>query len=231
MSESNQTFAPNRSNRKVGRLSLLVLLAVLALLVAGLAVAYPAWQRAGDRLSNFDIKSVPTPASLEELVRCLPGPPCDLILVARVDSIQEVGWLPTLTPPPEFPDDPGHEPWPYTNYSLLPERVLLDNGTIRSGQPVLVGQDGHPDDQSWSDFPHEKPGERYLYFLDRYDFDPRNVYTSAHSKYSRLIIDGDVVMYSGNPPEPVPFATGTPPAAFIEAVATAVATLYPTPSP
>lgn len=172
----------------------------------------------------------PTPANLDELITARNGQPLAIVVLGRVEGVAEVGWEPTMTPEP-VPTEQGpmfDQALPYSLYRVAPERVLLDDGSIAAGSPVLLYRGEHPGYPWFPELdPQEHVGERYLYFLEQYE----GSYFPSRFPYSRLIVDGEVVRYSDAERSPVQFATGTPPAAFLDAVATAIATRYPDRSP
>ncbi len=217
-------------------------IALLAILVVAAAVVV--YHRQADEPgmpapASSDVMCWPAPSSMVELVSGYQGQKHDVVVVARVDAIVEQGYEPTVGPIAGWPTSepwPGNPPESYTTYRLLPERILWGDGTIGSGAPLLITRAGHPEDgpeycdeERTYGYPFEQPGERYLYFLT---YMPEyEAYQPTLDQYSRLIIDGDEVMYSSTPPQPVPFASGMSPGEFVDAVAAGIASSYPTPGP
>lgn len=156
----------------------------------------------------------------------------EIVAVAVVSDIVYVGPAATSTPDPteiaEHPDLLPEAPVTYTLFSLKVERTLLDDGTIAAGEPLVIARQGPPDFEGLS-VPMERVGDRYLYFLLEVSDFPET-YAFDWAEYGRLLIDGAEVKSSGFSPEPVEFARHTPPAQFIDALATEIAVQYPTPT-
>jgi len=178
----------------------------------------------------------PTAGSVEDLVDG-PYDGYDIIVVGVVSEVLRSGSLP-MPPGVAVATADTIPSVGFTDFVIDVEQVFLDDGTIAENHLLIVrsGNDGQHV-EGWRDpYPMEEVGDRYLYFLEaEIDGDflspGQKVYTGQWASASRLIIDEDDVMYSDSDHAVVPFATGTPPAAFLNAVATAVANRYPTPAP
>lgn len=172
------------------------------------------------------------PNSVADLVR---GPAIlphqyDIIAIGVVSSVLATGYLPT-------PVDLATEDWSFwppiafADHKLVLEDVFLDDGTIAANERVVLRVYTGDSEISW--FPTEEINDRYLYFLKRIEESDSQLPGEAYCRNdgwglaSRLYIDGEYVAYSDDELTPVGFATGTPPTAFLDAVATEVAAQYP----
>lgn len=110
----------------------------------------------------------------------------------------------------EFPgtDDEG-KPLPgipVTDFLLHVEEVIRDDGTIASGQPIILRVVGYITEElkqssQAGEFPASYTGDRYLFLLSPYP--DGQTYGFYYGPWSRLIIDGDILRISNGVQSPL----------------------------
>ena len=133
---------------------------------------------------------------------------------ARLDEYNEKYGLPTPYPPPK-------RSWPYVDYWIDVERVILDDGTISSGSPLILRvfdrwQAVDPYPWMWR---VPSIGDRRLYAL------AANAEGKTYSWinwWTHFIIDGDEVTHTDDLRSPVYFTDQVKPDDFIDALEDAV---------
>lgn len=166
---------------------------------------------------------VPPPATLEELLA-----QATLVVVGEIGPQVEFGLNcgfrasgDPITPCPE-PLESGFSPYAYTRYTVLPEVVLRDDGSIAGGLPIYVREGGQLDEQIViqlrgegtpynADFPPAVPGDRYLFVLSPF-IRANKVATEGYAyvglSWGRLLIDGDILRRSNSERSPLDFGDG-----------------------
>jgi hypothetical protein len=94
---------------------------------------------------------------------------------------------------------------PFVDYVIQVEKVIKDDGTIKSNRPVILRMPGNrtgkiPTD---SEYPMSAPGDHHLFFLSRNP--DRKSYGLYYGARSRLTINGPVVTYSNGAHTPIIF--------------------------
>ena len=160
-------------------------------------------------LVKTSAKWLPPPTSMDELIG-----DADVIAIGRVGpvirEVEEGGW------------DQNGQPTEgilhtHTYYQLELEEVIRDDGTVASGEPVLLRmlrslQTGREQKiseeviQKTTELPYAmpQPGQRRLFVLSKY---PNGSY-STEGVNGLLDIDGDVVKLASHDARPVDFAAG-----------------------
>lgn len=113
---------------------------------------------------------------------------------------------------------------PVTDFRLTVEEVLRDDGTIASGEPIILRALGFATKEGKeitkdSEFPLSYTGDRHLFLLGR---NPDGTYGISYGVWSRLIIDGESLRVSSGWQQPLQFQDSNGPitlAAFRQAVA------------
>ena len=161
---------------------------------------------------------LPIPANRQELVQ-----KADVIVVGRVGQVVRQGEFAgyaadgTLIRPESADPRIRNPALPFYDLEIKVERIIKDDGVIRSGKPLLLRMSGvrtaaqiNPQD----DFPMSSPGDRHLFFLSR---NPDNeTYGLYFGAWSRLNIDGPIVTASDGGHSTIPFIGRTAPSDFID---------------
>lgn len=138
------------------------------------------------------------PQSLNDLVN-----KADLIVVGTVGTVVEEGTFRgyengrMLRMKPT--GDPNDHVVKYVDFEIQVEQVLLDDGTIASGKPVILRSSGirqgaiDPDAM----YPMPASGDRHLFFLT--STPDHTAYGHYYFSYSRLMINGPTVTLSDGP--------------------------------
>ncbi len=201
-----------------------VALAAVAGLVAGFGLVrsllgWPLFAEQTASGSSVSFASlIPPPKSVAELVG-----KADVIVIGTVGPVVNQGAFEgydgtgNLIPP-----STGHPDLPITDFQIIVEKVLKDDGTIRAGNPPILRMLGHPTNKAERDanrtshYPMSYTGDRHLFFLSK---NPDATYGFYYGPWSRLVIDGQVVALSDGPRTPVQFAGRQfAPAEFIASV-------------
>ncbi len=201
-----------RINIKSCHYSLPLAIAAVAVLLAGFALVrlllgsplFAAQMANSSDESTADF--VPPPKSMAELVS-----KADVILIGTVGSVVNEGAFQGydqtgIAIPSRATSGPD---LPITDFQIIIERVLKDDGTIRAGTTPILRILGHPTNRAARDgdrssyFPMSYTGDRHLFFLSK---NPDDTYGFYYGPWSRLVIDGQVVTISDGPRTPVQFA-------------------------
>lgn len=175
----------------------LILVGVAGLaLIAGMALSYQTLASRGTTESGLSL--LPPPQSMDQLVE-----PAHVIVVGTIGDIVDQGTLSGYNSEDktrnERPNDPVSPAIPITDFRINIERVLLDDGTIQAGKPLILRMLGEPTTtfDSSSAFPQARVGERYLLVLSR---NPDGAtYGPYYGPYSRLVLGERGVTYSDGP--------------------------------
>lgn len=122
---------------------------------------------------------------------------------------------------------------PMTEFRLMVDEVIRDDGKIAAGEPIILRSIGHVTAESAAasanaPVPATFTGQRYLFLLSPY---PDNqAYAFYFNTYSRLIIDGDILRVSNGDRDPLVFDESDGPVTlegFMQAVAASHAPAQP----
>jgi hypothetical protein len=96
---------------------------------------------------------------------------------------------------------------PVTDFRLTVEEVLRDDGTIASGEPIILRAWGFSTQETHeatkdSEYPLSYTGDRHLFLLGR---NPDGTYGISYGTWSRLIIDGESLRISNGKGDPLRF--------------------------
>ncbi len=180
---------------------------------------------------NTTARWIPAPETMEELLDT-----ADVIVIGSLSSVAGAGiqksyneadnkrideWLDTLES--ETGTRPALYP-PYTSYLVDVETVILDDGAISAGYPIVLKTLGKPSapkdpDQSPSLLTVPNLGETRLFTLAR---NPDGTY-GLYGWWSHFVIDGDRVTYSDDLRTPIGFTDKVKPEDFINALEDAAA--------
>lgn len=194
---------------------------VFVVLIVGLLLVWTSFRRQAEPSSTLSL--LPPPQSMEQLVK-----PANVIVVGTVGQIVRqgtfAGYDPAGVTRNERPGDPVSSRLPITDFEIKVERVLLDDGIVQSGKPLILRMIGYPTAapaDAQSQFPMSRPGDRNLFVLSR---TPDNqAYGLYYGPWSRLIINGPTVTYSDGPRTPVGFTNRRSPPAFVADLSATVA--------
>lgn len=94
--------------------------------------------------------------------------------------------------------------YPATDFRLVVEEVLRDDGSIAAGKPIILRVLGHvtPELKESSRagfYPVTYTGDRYLFLLTPYP--DGETYGFFYGPWSRLLVDGDLLLASTGPPQ------------------------------
>lgn len=147
----------------------------------------------------------------------------DLIVHAPLIVIGEIGEVIRYTETVQY-DENGHpllfangRPYPgtpVTDFQLDVEEVVRDDGTVGSGEPVVLRMSGHITEAFTQrvyapEYPVSYTGDRHLFLLSPYP--DGETYGFYYGPWSRLIIDGDSLRVSNGNRDPLVFdATAGP---------------------
>jgi hypothetical protein len=169
------------------------------------------------------------PQNIKELVKS-----SDVIVVGTIGQVVQQGYFagydettgavlirnplaskPVLLAGPTSTPDPS---LPYTDFEILIEKGIRDDGRIRSGKPLVLRMLGRPTDGADPDspYPMSKTGDRHLFFLTRNP--DKESYGLVYGPYSRLNITGPVVTASDGKRDSLPFAQDLSPSKFMSLV-------------
>ncbi len=160
------------------------------------------------------------PGSLEELLSR-----ASLILIGEVGPVERyTEFEPMETTPPTtdaagtlIPGQPVVNLLmpgaPLTEFRLIVEDVIRDDGKAATGEPILLRSLGHVTQElaqasEGSAIPATFTGDRYLFLLSPYP--DGEAYAFYHNVYSRLIIDGDLLRVSSGEQPLLQFGDGPP---------------------
>ena len=175
---------------------------------------------------NTTASWIPAPATMEELLDT-----ADVIVIGSIASVAGTGiqksyneadnerideWLEEMKE--EYPTPADFYP-PYTSYLIDVETVILDDGAISAGYPIVLKMLGKPSapkdtDQSPSLLTVPNAGETRLFTLLR---NPDGTY-GLYGWWSHFVIDGDRVTYSDDLRTPIGFTDQVKPDDFINAL-------------
>lgn len=101
---------------------------------------------------------------------------------------------------------------PATDFLLQVDEVFRDDGTIASGEPIILRESGHVTAElkqmsQATEFPLSYTGDRYLFLLGR---NPDGKTYGFHFVWSQLIVDGDVLRVSNGTQQPLQFGDEPP---------------------
>ena len=156
---------------------------------------------------------VPAPTSLNEIINEAP-----LVFIGQVGPVVAHRTLYGYGPngeeleASEVPSDaPG---MPITEFKLKVERLIKDDGTVASGEPIilLMGGDATPETKELTqdtDYPFSYTGDSYLFLLTPNPDD--KTYGFEHGPWSRLLVDNDVLKISNGEEEILSFADDSKP--------------------
>jgi hypothetical protein len=169
---------------------------------------------------------VPIPSSLDDLLdRTL------LIFIGEVGVVEQCFALSSYDwdgkangKPVDCADPQDWSGIPVTDFRLTVEEVLHDDGTIASGQPIILRALGFSTQETHdatknSEYPLSYTGDRHLFLLG---CNPDGTYGISYGVWSRLIIDGEILRISNGAQQPLQFQDSDGPislTAFRQAVA------------
>jgi hypothetical protein len=158
-----------------------------------------------------------TPKSIDDLVQV-----ADVIVVGKVGPIVNQanfsGYGKDDAQRNQRPGDPVSPSLPVTDYQIEVQDVLLDDGLISSGEPLILRAFHQPKNEV-----EAYTGDHNLLFLSR---NPDNAtYGLYYISKSRIAIDGPVATYSDG--TAIPFADRLSPATFIKNVQDSVSRVKP----
>lgn len=162
---------------------------------------------------NLDIGlALSTPKSIDDLIQ-----PSDVIVVGKIGPIVNQatfsGYGKDDAQRNQRPGDPVSPGLPVTDYQIEVQDVLLDDGIISSGKPLILRVFHQPKNEM-----EAYTGDHNLLFLSR---NPDNAtYGLYHISKSRITIDGRTATYSDG--TAIPFADKLTPTAFVKNVQDAV---------
>ena len=164
---------------------------------------------------------VPPPDDVAELVSR-----SDIIVIETVNSVVKGGTLKSYNEADntrvdewvEETDAPATPYVPHVDYLIAVETTIKDDGTIASGNYVVLRMVGRQNSARASDHPRLMAlpdiGDRRLFTLSR---NPDGTY-GLWGWWSHFVIDGDTVTHGDDLCSPVVFSDETAPAEFIQAV-------------
>lgn len=200
---------------------------MILVLLAGIAIATSSHSQAlvSPPDEENSLLEMPPPQSMNELLR-----PAQVIVIGSIGPIVQHGVFAgydkngkaiyTLSV-----NTPGTGGVPFTDYQILMEQVLKDDGTIAAGKQLIVRM---PGDHSLGidrvgTFLISAPGDRHLFILSR---NPDKItYGFYYGPWSRLTIDGQVVTPSDTKHTPL-FGKNTTPTNFIHELTDSVKTVH-----
>lgn len=97
---------------------------------------------------------------------------------------------------------------PMTEFQLIVDEVIRDDGTIAAGEPVILRSTGHVTasvaqaSRQWP-IPHSFTGDRYLFLLTPYP--DGKAYAFYYNAWSRLIVEGNDLYISNGDRDPLVF--------------------------
>lgn len=163
----------------------------------------------------------PEPESMEDLTE-----KANVIVIGTVGPIitkgsfvgyDEAGKLKKLDPTqPQSLALPAQIETPFVDYEIKVEQVLKSDGTIESGNPLIMRMPGDLTEQSNLDaeYPRSVPGDHRLLFLTQNK--DKKTYGLYYGSKSRLIVDGPTVTSSNGRRTPVNLNAPGKPVEFIE---------------
>ena len=172
-------------------------------------------------VTQVETKSVPLPETMDDLIG-----DADIIAVGRVGEIDREVAEGGFNGAVDKEGNPVSETLvPHTYFELELEQVIRDDGTIASGETVLLRMEGGAQEGPveispgrFIDFERNYPmpttGQRRLFVLTR---NPNDSYASGGAS-GLLEIDGDNVKFATYDHKPVPFAIGKAPDEFLAEV-------------
>ena len=172
-------------------------------------------------VTQVETKSVPLPETMDDLIG-----DADIIAVGRVGEIDREVAEGGFNGAVDKEGNPVSETLvPHTYFELELEQVIRDDGTIASGETVLLRMEGGAQEGPveispgrFIDFERNYPmpttGQRRLFVLTR---NPNDSYASGGAS-GLLEIDGDTVKFATYDHKPVPFAIGKTPDEFLAEV-------------
>ena len=172
-------------------------------------------------VTQVETKSVPLPETMDDLIG-----DADIIAVGRVGEIDREVAEGGFNGAVDKEGNPVSETLvPHTYFELELEQVIRDDGTIASGETVLLRMEGGAQEGPveispgrFIDFERNYPmpttGQRRLFVLTR---NPNDSYASGGAS-GLLEIDGDNVKFATYDHKPVPFAIGKTPDEFLAEV-------------
>lgn len=153
---------------------------------------------------------VPPPTQLQDLVNH-----ADLIIIGTITTITQEGYFQgydengNFKPAAHFAyseEAPVNPNIPFVDYAINVEQVILNDGTIKINQPVIVRATGINVNNEKQNKPQNELaslGERRLFFLSQNP--DGETYGPYYGAFGRLIIDGDIVTFSDINQTPVVF--------------------------
>jgi hypothetical protein len=163
---------------------------------------------------------VAPPQSLDELVD-----KATLIFSGEVGPVEQClslsgyDWDGSLLATPADCSDPQVYGLPVTDFQLLVEEVLRDDGKIAAGKPIILRVLGFPIEEivqmsQDSEFPFSSTGDRHLFVLSpNPDGESYGLY---YGPWSRLNIDGEILRVSNGKREPLQFRDSDSPVTLDE---------------
>jgi hypothetical protein len=152
------------------------------------------------------------PPSLDTLVD-----KATLIFIGEVGAVEQYWEMITyreepqqLTLSPTIEPQPGLvEQYPATDFRLEVEEVLRDDGSIAAGKPIILRVLGHittelKESSQAGFYPVTYTGDRYLFLLTPYP--DGETYGFYYGPWSRLLLDGGLLLASTGDPQPLWFA-------------------------
>lgn len=204
---------------------------VVIVVAAGLSTLSACAPVATNRGVQVPASGPRTPASLEKGV-LPPGSMEELVAKADVIVIGRVGAIVSQTREGPYnanalPQDPRDVPplpsLPFTYYKIEVEEVIMDDGTLAAGRPLILRVYGHVNREEGQDlaarWPMPRPGERRLFVLRR---NPDSQSYGPWGGWGLLRIDGDVVTFSDRERTPVQFTERRTPREFLAELKRAV---------
>lgn len=197
---------------------ILIGVGLIALLTGLIIASQMSARRSSD---NGGLSLLPPPQSMDELVD-----PADVIVVGTVGDVVSQGELSGYGQDDkarnQSPTDPASPAIPITDFRINVERVLLDDGTIEQGKPLILRMLGEPSTGAdrTSEFPQTVVGVKYLLVLSQ---NPDGAtYGPYYGPYSRLFLTKSGVTYSNGSRTLVEFTDRRDPDTFLADLTTAI---------
>lgn len=164
------------------------------------------------KVLTYPLPSAPVPVSIDELAG-----DADVIIIGAVASVvaqgsfagyDEGGNLLHTTDP-----NLAHADLAFTDYAMTVEQVLLDDGALQAGKPLVVRiveqstNAAQPSARQTPYLPLSSIGDRHLWLLSRNP--DQQTYGLRYGPWSRLVVDGPIVVLSDGQQTPVKIAGST----------------------
>lgn len=155
----------------------------------------------------------PPPKSMKELVS-----KSDVIVIGTIKSVVDEGTMGSYNEADNArnnkPDDPVSSALPITDFEIEVERVILDDGSISSGQPLVLRIIGEADVEQRFPTILRMPqvGDYRLFTLSK---NPDGKTYGLYGWWSDFVIDGDKVTYADDLRTPIGFTDQVKLAGFI----------------